>query len=126
MAIDKTIDIQPNGNIQKRLACITVGDLKKAEDQKDKTLIFGKLSDAELKDLAASLKGAASAFVPVAGSSSASNATTQSYLHPKASQEVAFTRHVLNRHLGLITHATRGKSFRICFKPNLMLPDHST
>lgn len=73
------------------------------------------------------LKGAASAFVDSSVTSSVvsstSNATTQSYLHPKASQEVAFARHVLNPYLGLIKHATRRKSFRICLKPNLMLPD---
>ncbi|KAF8798433.1 hypothetical protein BYT27DRAFT_7123094 [Phlegmacium glaucopus] len=121
---DQTIDIQPTGDIQSRFASITVDDLKKAQDQTDQTFIFSQLSDAELDALATSLQQATTAFVGLppraSGPSSIPHSTTQPYLHPKTSKKVALTRHVSERHMGLISHHRRGQSVRIRLRPNLI------
>ncbi|KAF8803102.1 hypothetical protein BYT27DRAFT_6743633 [Phlegmacium glaucopus] len=123
MDADQTIDIQPTGDIQTFFASITVDDLKKATDQKDQSLIFSNLSDSKLRQLATGLRQAASAFgsssQTSAGSLTISDTASQAYLHPAASKEVAFTRHLSDRHMGLISHHRPGRSFQICLKPNL-------
>jgi hypothetical protein len=129
MEADKRIDVQPNGKIQERFVHISVDDLKNAKDQTNNTPIFNGLSDEQLKALKSSLNEVASAFkspTPPSelmsaslGNSTAGATGSSSYLHPKTSKAVAVTRHVSQRHLGLISHPTPGKSFRICLHPNL-------
>ena len=120
MDADKIIDIAPTGNILKRLANIkTKKDLKNAKDQKDQTEIFGGLTDSQLETLAKNIHEAATAF-NLNGTSSGSTGS-KAYLHPQASREVAFTRHVSNRHMGLISHLNPGRSFHICVRQDLLI-----
>jgi hypothetical protein len=123
MDADKTIDVKPTGDIQKRLANITDSDLKRAMDQKDKTLIFNKLSDSQLKELAKKLRTTASLFT---SSSTTKSSANKAHLHPRASNEVALTRDISNRHIALISHPNPGKSFKLSLRPDLFmahLPD---
>ena len=116
----KTIDITPTENIQKRLANIkTKKDLKNAKDQKDQTEIFGNLTDSQLETLAKNIQEAAMAFN--SNGTSSGSTTSKAYLHPQASREVAFTRHVSNRHMGLISHLNPGRSFHICVRWDLFI-----